>query len=312
MADAVAIVEIEHLSHRYGDRAALQDVSLRVEPGEAFALLGPNGSGKTTLFRILSTLVGPQEGRVVIDGLDLATQPGEARQRVGVVFQSPSLDKQLTAAENLRHHGHLFGLRGDALRSRMDDLLSRVNLADRASERVSQFSGGMRRRVEIAKALLTRPRVLLMDEPSTGLDPSARHDVWELLREARQREGVTVLLTTHLMDEADDCDRVAVMNEGRLVACDTPTALKDRVGGDVMTITTTDPVALANLLRDKLRIEAKPEAKVVRLERPRAHELVPDVVAAAPGLINSVSVAKPTLEDVFLDLTGRRFEGDSV
>jgi ABC-2 type transport system ATP-binding protein len=311
VADADAIVEIEHLTHRYGERAALQDVSLRVAPGEAFALLGPNGSGKTTLFRILSTLVPPQEGRVVIDGLDLATKSGDVRQRIGVVFQSPSLDKQLTAAENLRHHGHLFGLRGDALRARMDDLLSRVNLADRASERVSQFSGGMRRRVEIAKALLTRPRVLLMDEPSTGLDPAARHDVWELLREARQREGVTVLLTTHLMDEADDCDRVAVMNEGRLVACDTPTALKDRVGGDVMTITTSDPIALANLLRDKLRIEAKPDAKSVRLERPRAHELVPDVVAAAPGLINSVSVAKPTLEDVFLDLTGRRFEGES-
>ena len=138
MADAVAIVEIEHLSHRYGDRAALQDVSLRVEPGEAFALLGPNGSGKTTLFRILSTLVGPQAGRVVIDGLDLATQPGEARQRVGVVFQSPSLDKQLTAAENLRHHGHLFGLRGDALRSRMDDLLSRVTRGRLYTDRTSR------------------------------------------------------------------------------------------------------------------------------------------------------------------------------
>ena len=305
------IVAVEKLSHRYaGDRVALREVSLGVEPGEAFALLGPNGSGKTTLFRILSTLIPPQEGSVKIDGLDLNAQPHDVRTRIGVVFQSPSLDKQLTAAENLRHHGHLFGLRGDALRARMDELLARVNLADRAKEPVSRFSGGMRRRVEIAKALLTRPRVLLMDEPSTGLDPAARHDVWELLREARQREGVTILLTTHLMDEADDCDRVAVMNAGQVVACDTPSALKERIGGDVMTITSTDPDALVLRLQEKLGIDAKADGRIVRLERPRAHELVPAVVSAAPELVDSVAVSKPTLEDVFLRLTGRKFTND--
>ena len=309
-AAVAPIVETENLAHRYGERLALSGVRFSVAPGETFALLGPNGSGKTTLFRILCTLIPPQEGRATIDGLDLATQPSDVRSRIGVVFQSPSLDKQLTAAENLRHHGHLFGLRGDALRSRTDELLSRVNLADRAGERVAKFSGGMRRRVEIAKALLTRPRVLLMDEPSTGLDPAARQDVWNLLREARQREGVTVLLTTHLMDEADDCDRVAVMNEGKLVTCDTPAALKDRVGGDVMTMGSPDPAALAATLREKLSLDAKADARSVRLERSNAHELVPAVVAAAPGLIDSVSVAKPTLEDVFLHLTGRRFEAD--
>ncbi|MGB7161523.1 MAG: ABC transporter ATP-binding protein [Tepidisphaeraceae bacterium] len=304
-------IQIEHLSHRYGQRVALSDVSLAVAPGEVFALLGPNGSGKTTLFRILSTLIPPQEGRAVIDGIDLAAQPSEVRARIGVVFQSPSLDKQLTAAENLRHHGHLFGLRGAELKSRTDDLLSRVNLADRARERVAAFSGGMRRRVEIAKALLTRPRVLLMDEPSTGLDPAARQDVWRLLDESRQREGVTILLTTHLMDEADDCDRVAVMSEGKLIACDTPAALKERVGGDVMTIVTSDAAALLAILREKLSIHATADGRIVRLERPRAHELVPSVAAAAPGLIDSVSVAKPTLEDVFLQLTGRRLDGDA-
>src|SRR5688572_18710385 len=305
-----AIVATENLSHRYGDRVALSGVSLSVAPGQAFALLGPNGSGKTTLFRILSTLLPPQDGRVTIDGLDVAQQPAEVRTRIGVVFQSPSLDKQLTAAENLRHHGHLFGLRGAALRARTDELLARVNLADRAAERVGGFSGGMRRRVEIAKALLTRPRVLLMDEPSTGLDPAARQDVWNLLREARQRESVTVLLTTHLMDEADDCDRVAVMNEGKLVACDTPAALKQRVGGDVMTMGSSNPAALAAVLREKLSLDAKVDGRSVRLERSNAHELVPAVVGSAPGLIDSVSVAKPTLEDVFLHLTGRRFEAD--
>ena len=304
------IVATESLSHRYGERLALDGVSLSVAAGEALALLGPNGSGKTTLFRILSTLLPPQDGRVTIDGLDVARQPADVRTRIGVVFQSPSLDKQLAAAENLRHHGHLFGLRGAALRARTDQLLSRVNLADRAAERVGGFSGGMRRRVEIAKALLTRPRVLLMDEPSTGLDPAARQDVWNLLREARQRERVTVLLTTHLMDEADDCDRVAFMNEGKLVACDTPAALKGRVGGDVMTIGSSNPTALATALREKLSIDTKVDGRFVRLERSSAHELVPAVVAAAPGLVDSVSVAKPTLEDVFLHLTGRRFEAD--
>jgi ABC-2 type transport system ATP-binding protein len=305
------IVAVEKLSHRYaGDRVALRGVSLSVEAGEAFALLGPNGSGKTTLFRILSTLIPPQDGNVSIDGLDVRAQPDEVRTRIGVVFQSPSLDKQLTAAENLRHHGHLFGLRGEALRNRMDELLARVNLADRAKEPVSRFSGGMRRRVEIAKALLTRPRVMLMDEPSTGLDPAARHDVWELLREARQREGVTILLTTHLMDEADDCDRVAIMNTGQIVACDTPAALKERIGGDVMTITSPQADALVRVLHEKLSIDAQADGRVVRLERPRAHELVPAVVSAAPGLVDSVAVSKPTLEDVFLRLTGRKFTNE--
>ncbi|HEV2294002.1 MAG TPA: ABC transporter ATP-binding protein [Tepidisphaeraceae bacterium] len=309
--DTPSIVATEDLTHRYGDRVALDGVSLSVAAGEVLALLGPNGSGKTTLFRILSTLIPPQEGTAMIDGLDLRSQAAAVRSRIGVVFQSPSLDKQLTAAENLRHHGHLFGLRGEALRSRMDELLSRVNLAERSGERVSRFSGGMRRRVEIAKALLTRPRVLLMDEPSTGLDPAARHDVWTLLREARQREGVTILLTTHLMDEADACDRVAVINDGKLVACDAPAALKDRVGGDVMTVATSDPPALMGILREKLSLEAIADKRTVRLERPRAHELVPAVVAAAPGLVDSISVAKPTLEDVFLHLTGRHLDANA-
>lgn len=305
------VVETENLTHRYGDRVALDGVSLAVAPGEAFALLGPNGSGKTTLFRILCTLIAPQQGRATIDGFDLATRAGDVRSRIGVVFQSPSLDKQLTAAENLRHHGHLFGLRGDALRSRADELLARVNLAGRSGERVATFSGGMRRRVEIAKALLTRPRILLMDEPSTGLDPAARHDVWELLRAARRHDGLTVLLTTHLMDEADDCDRVAFLSEGKLVACDTPAALKERVGGDVMTMTSPDPDALIGVLRHAFSLEGAVQDKTVRVQRPRAHELVPAVVAAGAGLIESISVAKPTLEDVFLDLTGRTLEGDA-
>jgi len=306
----VDIVRTDRLTYRYDQRVALSEVSLTVRQGEALALLGPNGSGKTTLFRVLSTLVPPQEGRAEILEMDLATRAADVRKAIGVVFQSPGLDKQLTAEENVRHHGHLYGLRGAELAERTREHLSRVDLADRAGDRVAAFSGGMRRRVEIAKALVTRPRVLLMDEPSTGLDPAARRDVWRLIDDERRRAGLTVLLTTHLMDEAEGCDRVAVMNEGKLIACDAPAALKERVGGDVMTITTPDAAALLAVLRDRLSIDAALDAdgRTVRLERPRAHELVPGVAGAAPGLIESVSVSKPTLEDVFLHLTGRRFE----
>src|SRR3954453_11954683 len=211
------VVQIDHLTHRYtGDRVALTDVSLAVNAREIFGFLGPNGSGKTTLFRILSTLIPPADGRVSILSHDVVAQRDAVRREIGVVFQSPSLDKQLTAEENLRHHGHLYGLRGPALERRIDQMLTRVGLTDRPKEYVSQFSGGMRRRVELAKGLLTSPRLLLLDEPSTGLDPGARIDLWRHLRAIRDAENVTILLTPHLMDEAEHCDRLAIMDAGKI------------------------------------------------------------------------------------------------
>src|SRR5438874_1108745 len=214
------ILQIQRLTHRYADRAALADVSLDISVGEIFGFLGPNGSGKTTLFRILSTLISPQEGQVLFhlsdQDLDLRIQRDAIRHHIGVVFQSPSLDKQLTAEENLRHHGHLYGLRGRELSTRIDESLSRFNLSDRRHEIVGTFSGGLRRRVELAKGLLTRPQILIMDEPSTGLDPVARLELWTALAAARQQQNLTILLTTHLMDEADKCDRLAIMDQGKL------------------------------------------------------------------------------------------------
>ncbi|HYO10632.1 MAG TPA: ATP-binding cassette domain-containing protein, partial [Tepidisphaeraceae bacterium] len=247
-------VQTDRLTHAYGPRIALHELTLSVSAGEVVGLLGPNGSGKTTLFRILSTLVPPADGRAAVFGLDLAARRDEVRKRIGVVFQNPSLDKQLTAAENLRYHGHLYGLRGADLEARITDLLGRVDLLDRAGERVLGFSGGMRRRVEIAKGLIHRPRLLLLDEPSTGLDPLARADVWRYLDEVRRRDGVTALLTTHLMDEADRCDRVAILNAGKLAALGTPAELKERVGGDVITITTRHPAAVRAAMREKLGV----------------------------------------------------------
>jgi ABC-2 type transport system ATP-binding protein len=301
-------VQCKKLTRHYGERAALDQLDLTVNAGEIFAVLGPNGSGKTTFFRLLSTLLSPTSGKASIFGHDLVIERDIVRKMIGVVFQSPSLDKVLTAEENLRHHGHLYGLRGNALAEKINQMLEAVNLSDRRHERVGSFSGGMRRRVELAKGMLTDPRLLILDEPSTGLDPAARIDMWAYLLRVRKEQGVTVLLTTHLMDEADRCDRLAVFDQGKLLACDSPSALKDRIGGDVITLATTQTVAVRAGLRDRLNVpddQVKEVDSTIRLERPRGHEFVPQLIEALPGLIDSVSVGRPTLEDVFIDLTGR-------
>jgi ABC-2 type transport system ATP-binding protein len=299
-----SIVHVEHLSHDYGQRLALNDVSFDVRPGEIFGFLGPNGSGKTTLFRILSTLMAPQQGRVTMLGQDLHARRDEIRKHIGVVFQAPSLDKQLTAYENLMHHGHLYGLRGKALEQRIDEMLARVNLSDRPTERVGQFSGGMRRRVELAKGLLNRPKILLLDEPSTGLDPGARIDLWRYLREIRDADGTTILVTTHLMDEAEHCSRLAIMHQGKMLACDTPEALKGAIGGDVITLSSPAPAQLKQELRNRFAVEADEVDDTLRIERERGHEFIPELIESFPGQINSVSLGKPTLEDVFIRVTG--------
>jgi ABC-2 type transport system ATP-binding protein len=300
------IIDITHLTHRYGPRVALDDLSLQIQPGEVFGFLGPNGSGKTTLFRILATLIPVEPGYVKLFGVDAAEGRDRIRRQIGVVFQSPSLDKQLTAAENLTHQGHLYGLRGADLRGRVQQALATVGLGERAGERVESFSGGMRRRVEVAKGLLHRPRVLLLDEPSTGLDPAARIDMWRHLRQINERDGVTVLVTTHLMEEAERCGRLAVLARGRLLAADTPAALKERIGGDVITIASARPAELRAALRERLGVEAQEIDGTLRIERPRGHEFIPQLIESAPGMVDSVSVGKPTLEDVFIQLTGQR------
>src|SRR5215468_4437890 len=226
------IIRIEQLRHSYGQRAALKGISFDVLPGEIFGLLGPNGSGKTTLFRILSTLMLPTGGQALISGFDVARQADEVRPRIGVVFQEQSIDVKLTAAENLWHQGHLYGLRGSLLRDRIREMLGRVGLEDRAKEKVETFSGGMQRRVELAKGLIHRPSVLLLDEPTTGLDPGARRDLWLYLGSLRECEGVTVLVTTHLMEEAERCGRLAILSHGKLVGLGTPAELKSEIGGD--------------------------------------------------------------------------------
>jgi len=305
------IVQVEELLHDYGSRRALTGVDFFVRPGEIFGLLGPNGGGKTTLFRILSTLLRPTAGRASILGFDVAQRPREVRAGIGVVFQSPALDRKLTVRENLETQGRLYGLAGRGLRQAADTMLSRLGLLDRASERAETLSGGLMRRVEIAKGLLHRPRLLLLDEPSTGLDPGARTDLWEQLRELRDREGVTVLLTTHLMEEAERCDRLAILSRGSLVACGAPRALKAEIGGDVLAITGADPERLRGEIERRFAAPAGLVDGVIRIERPRAHELVPAIVEAFPGQIESMTLGHPTLLDVFIRKTGHRFWGES-
>jgi len=299
------LLAVESLTHRYGERTALDNVSFTVRRGELFGLLGPNGGGKTTLFRILCTLMSPSAGRVTLNGGPMD------RHQIGVVFQSPSLDKKLTVRENLRHQGHIYGISGAPLAARIAELLERFRLTDRAGDYVEKLSGGLRRRVELAKGMLHKPAVLLLDEPSTGLDPRARRELGDYLTELARQDGVTVLLTTHIMDEADRCDRLALLDGGKLVALDTPGALKDRVGGDVINVSAKVPESLSAQVSAKFGVAAQVVDGHVRIERARGHEFVPQLVEAFPGEIDSVSVGKPTLEDVFIHLTGHRLDSTS-
>ena len=309
-----SVVDIRSLSFSYpparkksAPRVALDALSIQVHSGEFFCLLGPNGSGKSTLFRLLSTLLEPPASSVSVFGHDLRSEPAAVRREIGIVFQNPSLDKKLTVRENLRHQGHLYHMSGAALETRITELLARVRLGDRENDLVEQLSGGMQRRVELAKGLLHRPRLLLLDEPSTGLDPGARIEFDAYLQEIRSTEGVTILLTTHILDEAERADRLAILDQGRLVALGTPEALRAEIGADIITITADEPAALAQDIRASFGGEVDVIDTAIRLERPNGHEFIPRLVAAFPGRIRSVTFAKPTLEDVFIHKTGRRF-----
>jgi len=301
------VISVSELVHRYEQRTALAGISFEVHNAELFGLLGPNGSGKTTLFRILSTLMLPNGGQAVIQGCDVARQPNSLRRQIGVVFQAQSIDIKLTAAENLYHQGHLYGLRGASLRGRIAEMLSRVGLSDRANERAETFSGGMQRRLELAKGLIHHPSVLLLDEPTTGLDPGARRDLWEYLRILRDEERVTIIVTTHLMEEAERCDRLAILNEGHIVALGTPAELKSEIGGDVILLDAEAPESLAGRIRLRFHVDTQVLGNQIRIEREAGHRFITDVVESFPGEIKAVSVSKPTLEDVFIHRTGHRF-----
>lgn len=300
------VVAMKGLRHVYGEREALAGITLDIQRGELFALLGPNGGGKTTMFRILSTLMPFTEGQVHILDYDLSQQAREVRRHLGVVFQHPSLDSKLTVLENVCHHGRLYGLRGKKLQEKAQAVLHRLGLDERHDDLVETLSGGLQRRVELAKAFLHEPTVLLLDEPSTGLDPGARLDFTAYLEHLRDHAGVTIVLTTHLLEEAERCDRVGVLHQGNLVAVATPDALKAQVGGDVVVVSAVDPEQLQVRIRERFNCEPSVIDGRVHVEIPNGHTFVRDVVEAFAEDIQSVTYGKPTLEDVFIRLTGHR------
>ena len=304
-------VEVSNLTHSYGSRKALDDVSFQVEEATIFSLLGPNGGGKTTLFRILSTLFPPSRGTARIFGRDLRTEASAVRQLIGVVFQNPSLDIRLTVRENLHHQGHLYGIGGRDLRARVDSMMGQLRIADRASDRVETLSGGLRRRVELAKGMLHQPKLLILDEPSAGLDPGARHDLWQYLEQLRDSEEVTILVTTHLIDEADRANAVLILNKGSVVGTGTPDSLKQQIGGDIIALTGKDPEGLSGRIAARFSLTPSVVSGTVRIERSNGHEFIAELIEAFPGMIDSVTLAKPTLEDVFIDRTGHRLWEDA-
>jgi len=313
--DPTPAILVRDLVKSFGERRALDGISLEVRRGEIFCLLGPNGGGKSTLFRILATLALPDSGSAIVAGHDVLTAAPEVRARIGVVFQSPSLDGKLTILENLRCGGALYGLRGEELESRIRDSSAALNITDRLGDLVESLSGGLQRRAEIAKCLLIRPEVLLLDEPSTGLDPGARLDLWAALEDLRSRHGVTVLCTTHLMEEAARADRVGIVSGGKLVASGSPSELTSALGGDVISLGVmpgTGADHLARLLTEKTGVPASVVEGEVRLESREPYALAARVAGAFPEEIASLRIARPTLEDVFVARTGRLFADENV
>lgn len=297
-------VQLRGLVRRYQEVEAVRGIDLDVAPGETFGFLGPNGAGKSTTIKILCTLVAATSGTARVAGFDVATERDAVRQHIGLVFQEPTLDTYLTGEQNLRFHGELYGVDRSSAAARREEVLRMVGLWERRGDPVETYSGGMRRRLEIARGLLHSPRVLFLDEPTLGLDPQTRASIWDYIRELRRREQSTVFVTTHYMDEAEHCDRIAIMNEGRIVALDTPDSLKAAVGQDRVQITTADDQAAIEALRDRFGLDAAVREGTVTMAVADGASFVPQLFAGLGTAIRSVTVTRPSLDDVFLAHTG--------
>jgi ABC-2 type transport system ATP-binding protein len=299
------VIETHDLVKRYGDLEAVRGIDLDVHPDEIFGFLGPNGAGKTTTINILCTLLKPTSGSAKVAGIDVTSDPGGVRARIGLVFQDPSLDDQLTARENLEFHAFLYGLHSDVRRQRIDEALAMVELSNRASSLVKTFSGGMKRRLEIARGMLHYPHVLFLDEPTLGLDPQTRAGIWRYLHELREREHITIFMTTHYMDEAEYCDRIAIIDHGQIVALGTPDELKEQVGGDIVTVVTANNATAASEIKAAFDLEPLLANGALRLEVQDGATFIPQLIHQLTVPVNTVSVSRPSLDTVFLKLTGR-------
>jgi ABC-2 type transport system ATP-binding protein len=298
-------VRTRGLRRVYGDTVAVHGLDLTVAAGEKFGFLGPNGAGKSTTISMLSTLLRPSGGRAAVAGADVARHPDEVRRRIGVVFQEPTADRELTGWQNLYFHARLYGMPRREVRAQARSLLDLMGLADRGDAPVGTYSGGMQRRLEVARALMHRPRVLFLDEPTTGLDPQSRSQVWQKLHELGRQDGVTVFLTTHYLEEAENCDRIAVMDHGRLVAQGTPHELKSAVGADIVHLRTDDDADTARSIRERFGLDAEATQEGVRVTTADGARWVPTLCAHLTTGVTSVTVTRPSLDDVFLHHTGR-------
>ncbi|HET9094459.1 MAG TPA: ATP-binding cassette domain-containing protein [Solirubrobacteraceae bacterium] len=303
-AAAEPAISVSHLTKRFGDFDAVKGVSFEVGAAEVFGFLGPNGAGKSTTINMLCTLLKPTSGQARVAGHDVVTERDDVRRNIGLVFQDPTLDGYLTAEQNLKLHAELYGVPGNLVQPRMEQVLRMVGLLDRRDGQVMTFSGGMRRRLEIARGLMHSPRVLFLDEPTIGLDPQTRRSIWTYIRELQEREEITIFMTTHYMDEAEWCDRIAIMDKGEIVALDTPETLKAGVGADRVTLQTDDDPAAIEALRDHFGIEARIAEGAVTFGVPGGEQFVPRLFAELAVAIRSVSVSRPTLDDVFMSFTG--------
>jgi ABC-2 type transport system ATP-binding protein len=304
-AEAATAVQVRGLVKRYGSFTAVDGIDLDVAPGETFGFLGPNGAGKSTTIKILCTLARPDAGSAQVAGFDVVTQRDEVRRHIGLVFQDTTLDQYLTAERNLRFHAELYGVPRDLLDGRLRQVLEMVGLWDRRSSKVQNFSGGMKRRLEIARGLLHSPRVLFLDEPTVGLDPQTRLSIWGYIDELRRAEQITIFLTTHYMDEAENCDRIAIMDAGKVIALDTPAGLKASIGTDTVRLRTADDAAAAGALRKRFGLDPAVGEDGLVVKVPDGEAFVPNVVTGLGVAVTSISVSRPTLDDVFLSYTGR-------
>lgn len=309
------VIKSKKLVKRFGNLGAVKGVSFEVKEREVFGLLGPNGAGKTTIINILCTLLTPTEGEATVNGFDVVKERSQVRESIGLVFQEPTLDEYLTAEQNLRFHAYAYGIRKEILEQRLKELLEMMELWGRRKEKISKYSGGMKRRLEIARGLLHHPKVLFLDEPTLGLDPQTRRRIWDHILDLRMREDLTIFMTTHYMEEAENCDRIAIMDYGQLVALDTPDKLKDAFGGDVVSIKTENNEEAIRLLKEQYEVQPSQQNGVVSFTVHHGEEFLPDFVSSFPLHLLSIGLHRPTLEDVFLKITGhtiREQEADSL
>lgn len=308
----MSVIRVENLIKRFGPIIAVNDISFEVEEGTIFGFLGPNGAGKTTTINILCTLLAPTSGRAFIGGHDCTMESSEVRRSIGIVFQDTTLDRDLTAYENLMFHAYLYSVKKDVMKQRIDDALHFVGLYDRRDDLVKRFSGGMKRRLEVARGLIHRPKVLFLDEPTLGLDPQSRMNLWEFIVDLPRKHNVTVFMTTHYMEEAEVCDRIAIIDSGKIITMGTPDELKKTVGGDVIYIRTTDNKRARAEIERLFHVVVSEKDNELFLTSLKGDTCIPEIIRTIGETVLSVRLQRPTLNDVFLRMTGKEIRGEDV